>query len=94
MPTHKFHIGQPVEFNPPQGISAPKGPYVVTAKLPGLDGVFEYRVRNASEQHDRAALEHELSAITVEDKPPETVNIRKQPPSDLKRKTRTIKQKR
>src|SRR5262249_44028304 len=31
---HKFHLGQSVEFNPPRGIYAPRGPYVVTAKLP------------------------------------------------------------
>jgi len=46
---HKFHLGQLVEFNPPRGIYAPRGPYVVTAKLPGLGGVFEYRVRNAND---------------------------------------------
>jgi hypothetical protein len=31
---------------------------VVTAKLPERDGVFEYRVRSASEEHERAALEN------------------------------------
>jgi hypothetical protein len=46
---HKFHLGQPVEFNPPRGIYAPGGAYVVTAKLPERDGAFEYRVRNAAE---------------------------------------------
>jgi hypothetical protein len=69
VPTHKFHLGQTVEFNPPRGIYAPRGAYVVTAKLPERDGVFEYRVRSASEEHERTALENELSAITVEDKP-------------------------
>ncbi len=70
MPTHKFHLGQAVEFNPPRGIYAPRGPYVVTAKLPGLDGVFEYRIRGTGEMHERMARENELSAITVENKPP------------------------
>jgi hypothetical protein len=37
--------------------------------LPERDGVFEYRVRSASEEHERAALENELSAVVVEDKP-------------------------
>jgi hypothetical protein len=69
VPTHKFHLGQAVEFNPPRGIYAPRGAYLVTAKLPERDGVFEYRVRSASEEHERTALENELSAITVEDKP-------------------------
>jgi hypothetical protein len=53
---------------------------VVTAKLPEKDGVFEYRVRSASEEHERAALENELSAIVVEDKPPEAPQIIKHPP--------------
>ena len=68
MPTHKFHLGQLVEFNPPRGIYAPRGPYVVTAKLPERDGAFEYRIRGASEEHERIAREKELSAVTAEDK--------------------------
>lgn len=80
MPTHKFHLGQPVEFNPPRGIYAPRGVYVVTAKLPERDGVFEYRVRSASEEHERMALENELSAVVVEDKPPEAPQIKKHAP--------------
>ena len=48
-PTHKFHLGQAVEFNPPRGIFAPRGPYVVTSKLPERDGAFEYRIRSVNE---------------------------------------------
>jgi hypothetical protein len=77
---HKFQLGQPVEFNPPRGTYAPRGVYVVTAKLPERDGVFEYRVRSASEEHERAALENELSAVAVEDKSLEGPGIKKQPP--------------
>ena len=94
MPTHKFHLGQPVEFNPPRGVYAPRGPYVVTAKLPGLDGVFEYRVRQAGEQHDRSALENELRAVTVED---EAKRDTKSPPAKEakdKAKPARVKQKR
>jgi hypothetical protein len=95
MPTHKFHLGQVVEFNPPRGVYAPMGPYVVTAKLPGLDGVFEYRVRHTSEQHDRAALENELSA--VEDRPPteniKTTSARRSSVKSVKSEP-TVKQKR
>jgi hypothetical protein len=76
VPTHKFHLGQPVEFNPPRRIYAPRGVYVVTAKLPERDGVFEYRVRSASQDHERAALENELSAVVVEDKLPEAPQIK------------------
>jgi len=84
VPAHKFHIGQAVEFNPPRGIFAPRGPYVVTAKLPGVDGVFEYRIRAPGEMHERMAREKELSAITVEDKPPESEH----PPRIFRPKTR------
>jgi hypothetical protein len=80
VPTHKFHLGQPVEFNPPRGIYAPSGAYVVTAKLPERHGVFEYRVRSASEEHERAALENELSAVAVEDKPLESSGTKKHSP--------------
>jgi hypothetical protein len=80
VPTHKFHLGQTVEFNPPRGIYAPRGPYVVTAKLPERDGAFEYRIRGASEEHERTALENELSAVVIEDKPLEGPGIKKHPP--------------
>ena len=76
---HKFHLGQSVEFNPPRGTYAPRGVYVVTAKLPERDGLFEYRVRSASEEHERAALENELSAVVVEDKPLGGPGIKKRP---------------
>jgi len=70
VPTHKFHLRQAVEFNAPRGVYAPRGSYVVTAKLPERDGAFEYRIRTASETHERLARENELSAVTIEDKPP------------------------
>ena len=64
VPTHKFHLGQAVEFNAPRGIFAPRGPYVVTAKLPERDGAFEYRIRSISETHERLARESELQAMS------------------------------
>ena len=64
VPTHKFHLGQAVEFNPPRGIFAPRGPYVVTAKLPERDGTFEYRIRSVSETHERLARESELQDMS------------------------------
>jgi hypothetical protein len=60
---HKFYLGQAVEYRPPRGISAPRGAYVVTAKLPERDGQFEYRVRSAFEEHERMARESELQAL-------------------------------
>ena len=62
---HKFHLGQAVTYNPPRGIYAPSGAYVVTAKLPERDGAFEYRIRSVTEHHERAARESELSGMEV-----------------------------
>jgi hypothetical protein len=42
---HKFILGQRVEYNPPRGVYAPTGVYVVTAQLPERDGEFEYHIK-------------------------------------------------
>jgi hypothetical protein len=60
---HKFHLGQAVEYRTPRGVSAPRGAYVVTAKLPERDGPFKYRIRSAIEEHERIARESELEAL-------------------------------
>ena len=39
---------------------------VVTAKLPGRGGQFEYRIRSAFEEHERMARESELRALREE----------------------------
>src|SRR5262249_22093514 len=39
---HKFKVGQLVDYHPPRGIYAPRGPYLITAQLPKRDGEFEY----------------------------------------------------
>ena len=60
MSTHKFHLGQAVEYHPAAGTYAPRGPYVVTAKLTERGGEFEYHIRHWAEQHQRIARESEL----------------------------------
>jgi hypothetical protein len=82
--THKFHLGQAVEFNPPRGIYAPRGPYVVTAKLPERDGAFEYRIRSASESHERLARESELQAMSETEGQPDA-KIKSKPKGKAKR---------
>jgi hypothetical protein len=59
---HKFHLGQAVEYRAPRGVDAPRGAYLVTAKLE-RDGQFEYRIRSVSEPHERMARESELQAV-------------------------------
>ena len=57
--SHKFKIGQAVEYSASRGIYA-RGPYVVTAELPERDGEFEYRIKSPNELYERIARESEL----------------------------------
>jgi hypothetical protein len=61
---HKFHLGQHVQYQPPRGMYAPRGAYIVTAKLSEREGEFEYRIRNLKEEHERMARESELRALS------------------------------
>jgi hypothetical protein len=63
--SHKFHIGQLVEFHPKKGapISAARGAYEILKQLPERDGELQYRIKNAAEQHERIALASELRAF-------------------------------
>jgi hypothetical protein len=54
---HKFKIGQLVYYLRRGG---PSGVYQVTELLPPEDGVFQYRIKNANEPHERMVKEHEL----------------------------------
>jgi hypothetical protein len=63
MPNHRFRIGQNVNYRPAsRSQDAPRGAYEITGRLPqGGDGQFEYRIKHASESHERIAKERELS---------------------------------
>jgi hypothetical protein len=52
--SHKFQIGQQVEYSPPRGNYAPRGTYLVTKLLPEKDVEFEYFIRSAQEAHAKA----------------------------------------
>ena len=67
---HKFHLGQVVEYHVPRGIDAPRGTYIVTAKLPERDGEFEYSIPSALEEHERMVRENELTAVSERDAAP------------------------
>jgi hypothetical protein len=77
---HKFKIGQPVEYHPPRRIYAPRGTYLVTAKLPEQDGEFEYHIWSVSEQHERVVRESDLHAIAIDADTPSTPEPKKQRP--------------
>lgn len=63
MSTHKFRVGQAVEFLSGRAY-APRGVYEVAACLPERDGEFEYRIKHPAEEHQRIAREGELRAVT------------------------------
>jgi hypothetical protein len=62
MAHHKFRIGQLVQLAPAIARNAPAGTYEVTKQLPERHGEFEYRIKSASEPHERVARESELCA--------------------------------
>ena len=67
MTTHKFAIGQAVDFNSRlPSTSRPKGPFEVVSVLPVDDGASPtYRVKSEVEPFARAAKEMDLVAIGV-----------------------------
>jgi len=62
---HKFKVGQAVEYHPPRGLFAPRGPYIVTAALPARANEFEYRIKHPHEQHERVAAESYLLDVAA-----------------------------
>jgi hypothetical protein len=62
--SHKFHVGQLVEFRPKKGspISAARGAYEILKQLPERDAELQYRIKSAFEERERIALESELGA--------------------------------
>ena len=61
MPSHKFRIGETVMVNPAFSRNVPGGAYEVTKRLPHNGREFEYRVKSASEEHERVVGESELT---------------------------------
>lgn len=57
MSGHKFKIGQLVNYFSRERAS---GTYQVTQLLPPEGDVFQYRIKNANEPHERVAKESEL----------------------------------
>jgi hypothetical protein len=61
MPTHKFQVGETVYVKPTISRNVPGGAYEVTKQLPHDGREFEYRVKSATEQHERVMRESELT---------------------------------
>ena len=60
----KFRVGQSVSFaSAPFGRGGASGIYKVTQLLPPEGGDYQYRVKNASEPHERVVKESQLDRI-------------------------------
>jgi hypothetical protein len=59
---HKFRVGQRVALAPTVLNRGAAGEsYVITKQLPERDGEPEYRIKRASELHERVARESDLA---------------------------------
>ena len=62
MAGHKFRIGQKVTLaSRALNKAVAGGDYVTTRQLPEQGGELEYRIKRASEPHERVARESELA---------------------------------
>jgi hypothetical protein len=58
---HKFLVGERVTLTPVISRNVPGGVYEVTKQLPHNGREFEYRIKSASEEHERVVAERELT---------------------------------
>ena len=62
---HKFKVGQSVSFaSGPFGRGGASGIYKITQLLPPEGDDNQYRIKSASEPHERVAKESQLDRIT------------------------------
>ena len=57
MSDHKYKLGQRVSYH---GQERAPGLYQITRLLPPEGAVFQYRIENIAEEHERVVGEHEL----------------------------------
>jgi hypothetical protein len=61
---HKFKVGQSVSFTSgPFGRGSTNGLYKVTQLLPPEGDDYQYRIRSASEPHERVVKESQLNRV-------------------------------
>ena len=63
MPAHKFKVGEIVTIKPALHRNVPGGAYEIVQRLPENNGEFEYRIKSATESHQRVARENELTRM-------------------------------
>lgn len=66
MTTHKYTVGQLVEFRPGRlVIAAPSRDFTIVRLLPAEGGDLLYRIKSVGEPFDRVAKERELAGRTA-----------------------------
>ncbi|HUD53030.1 hypothetical protein [Parvibaculum sp.] len=59
--SHKFQIGQTVEFQPGGSyLATARGHYVVVRQLPTEGAGYQYRVKSVTDGHERIVRENQL----------------------------------
>ena len=68
MASHKFKVGQFVNFAPPRlGMPTLGQQYEIVRLLPPDDGQFQYRIKSTGESFERMAKESQLSRSHSDD---------------------------
>ena len=62
MQTHKYGIGERVNFVGRGRVGGAGGEYAVVRLLPPADGQFLYRIKSTLERHERVVGEEQLTA--------------------------------
>ena len=61
MTTHKFSVGQTLNFSPGLGEdSKSKGRYKVVRQLPETDNVLQYRIKSETDGQERIVREYQI----------------------------------
>lgn len=67
MSHHLFHVGDAVALTPHSGHFLKSGSaYVVSALMPPLGDVVQYRIKSASEPYERVVGEHQINRLEAE----------------------------
>jgi hypothetical protein len=66
MASHYFEVGQPVRLKTGRTRPGSKDVYKITAVLPVLGTLPQYRIRSETERHERVTTEDQLVAIPQE----------------------------
>ncbi|MGA2045273.1 MAG: hypothetical protein ABSG83_18110 [Roseiarcus sp.] len=70
MSPHLFHVGDAVALIPHSGnYLKTAGAYVISALMPPLGDVLQYRIKSANEPYERVVAEHQLSRLEADAMP-------------------------